>query len=98
MVAFAKNDVGRSALHIAAIHGHVESVELLLALKADPLEEDHFGQHAIDEAAAFDEVVELLTEASEDQHGRTPATHPAPAVYRTGALLLHDVSGGRFNI
>ena len=57
MVAMARNDIGRTALHVAAIYGHAESVQYLLALNADPLEEDHFEKSAFDEAGDFEDCV-----------------------------------------
>jgi RNA polymerase primary sigma factor len=60
----ATDDKGRSALHLAASRGHIETCKVLLLAGADPTACDHAGNDAVSVALASgrNEVVELVRE------------------------------------
>ncbi len=88
----AKNDDGRTMLHLAAIRGHKETVETLIGLKADPLESDAHGDIPLHLACmhAHPQVVALLLEKKPesidalDEEGRAPLHHAAMIFFNGG--------------
>ena len=76
----AKRDDGETPLHRAAVKGHKEVVELLIAKGADVNAKDNLGTLRYAASGGRKEVVEVLIAAgtdvnAKDRHGKTPLDH-----------------------
>lgn len=93
-----KNEIGQTPLHIACIHGHIESVWACIQLNADVTSMDNFGYTALHQVCGNHEkiVSALLSEnISINTLGKIGKTPLHIAVIRSDkhavkALLVHD--------